>query len=1348
MTTLAPLARRLTKLYSDTKKDMLAEQVKLQGVPELNAIHRRFRMQKDRLVAWGLEWSDDSSVASQGSIDESVAKAGLTETVSSVLATIKDILDEAEQIRISEQAASDDIHSLKSRGKASVVRDWHPAGKARYEELAKDLSGSIDTLYDLSRSRRKFVAGKNPMAFQQRSKTYSEFGSAKAPLLDDDFGYADVKVHHQPSPRLESLDSGEPIPRIERSDLILQEEEPPPYETIGVPSSTRLIGQLQRYDYKRDERTLQPVLIEYAGFDVAYRTGGAGFGPPLDRLEQVLQMYQSRIAHFEDGPEEYGLFKCLGYFEDFSQPRFGLVFEVPQFACGSLARPLRPAELQAMRPVTLLNVLQASSKSSGAQSQAVPNIPPLEQRFRIAHNLVMTFCRLHTHGLVHKEVNSGNVLLFRRPRSESVRHPDYELRSPFVCSFDVFSETSIDPPMANVLNIYRHPQDPKSENRVTAPYGPQFDMYGLALMLLEIGLWLPLKDVFKVKYSLADFKLRLEDIWIRRLANKCGTLYMHAVRDCIAAGDRNLSDTEASVLYDRILSRLQRCCLLDDMEPIDYSLSAPSPADSSAVAKKSPSELRGAPSPYQSKLEKESTRSTQQSEPREKEKTESPPLDEASAAFLNMPELREYLEDAVVSFQALYRGRCTRSSMGDLERSVRFIQTQWRQKQARRFSIPRKPLRRRHAPPRIETRISSDYEINTVDDVSIRNKIKQHNAPKKKKLLVQPCWQPSPSVIDEWGQALLPRLMRICERALKDSDESSSIDLFGIGPSPAEARPTIVVTCSSTAKVKAALAKRFNYDKAVYDLKVHKGKIRRSKLSKPDARKRRRPAPATYRSMAHDDDGMPAMNKFYQQRPVCGASIGAFNGEHLPPVSYGGVVLVDGEPFGMSVHHMLEAPSDDEDDDVMSDDGAAQVYRSSSRAQSYPWLSSIGSGPALESPPLSPEPFEISDDEDDDGDYYLDDSASSAAYESDLDLSDYESDTASEATSSPSEPGDLPGVEAGSPEADGILITQPAIDDVDDDFFPCDEDKDEDHLDSHELGCVHASSGIRRWKRAGVLHEIDWSLLRLKEERLQPWNLVQGGRRFSRPENTTKMAQPRPALLDPVTRTGFRPEEDEFPTAVARATDLAGWRVHSFGRTTGLRGGVIGHTMTAVKIHGRRSYSLSWHVAGGLGVGGDSGAWIIDNAHGRVCGHVLAWCARSRVAYLCPMDVMLADMARVLGAKAVCLPGQTHSASLSPFSSSLVVDEEQPPPLPARNYAGNRGSRGFDVDEGMAQRFGGLSVGVSGPGGSPPAGGPPGGGGGGGAADLQVDVAEVRRKILDGRGPGKLQVRGRRGQMA
>lgn len=49
-------------------------------------------------------------------------------------------------------------------------------------------------------------------------------------------------------------------------------------------------------------------------------------------------------------------------------------------------------------------------------------------------------------------------------------------------------------------------------------------------------------------------------------------------------------------------------------------------------------------------------------------------------------------------------------------------------------------------------------------------------------------------------------------------------------------------------------------------------------------------------------------------------------------------------------------------------------------------------------------------------------------------------------------------------------------------------------------------------------------------------------------------------------------------------------------------------------------------------MGGDSGAWVIDNASGGVCAHVLAWSSANNTAYISPMEILLDDMARTLGA--------------------------------------------------------------------------------------------------------------------
>jgi hypothetical protein len=218
-------------------------------------------------------------------------------------------------------------------------------------------------------------------------------------------------------------------------------------------------------------------------------------------------------------------------------------------------------------------------------------------------------------------------------------------------------------------------------------------------------------------------------------------------------------------------------------------------------------------------------------------------------------------------------------------------------------------------------------------------------------------------------------------------------------------------------------------------------------------------------------------------------------------------------------------------------------------------------------------PLEISDDEEDfslsdDEDHFSSDAG-------------YESEEVDESMDQSGTQGDISGILAGTQSE--ILVTQPALDDVDEHFFPCDEDRDEDHLDSHTLGSVYASSGIKRWNRKGVLHEIDWALLKLDEGRMQPCNLIQGGRRYCRtaPEKKQTLTS---RLVEPVCRGGaFSANDDEFPNEIAKSDNLSNLPVHCLGRTSGLQAGVIGPAMSSVRIYKRRSFSRSWYVMGDFG---------------------------------------------------------------------------------------------------------------------------------------------------------------------
>jgi hypothetical protein len=410
--------------------------------------------------------------------------------------------------------------------------------------------------------------------------------------------------------------------------------------------------------------------------------------------------------------------------------------------------------------------------------------------------------------------------------------------------------------------------------------------------------------------------------------------------------------------------------------------------------------------------------------------------------------------------------------------------------------------------------------------------------------------------------------------------ESVEISLESIGETAHKTKPTILVVCTSVGKVRSVLKRSFVYDSSTYGLLVCRGKILRSRKDQPK------------RSMTSDTELKPA-NPDYQERPFSGASIGAYiEGHPLPPVTFGGLIMIDNKPYGLTVHHMLDQPEDPEDD---------------SQAAQPPALRS--SGPSCHIPGLyDAESFDHPTDNDEYG-YEISEFGSefgSDTYSEGSQYSDEES--LDDADDRPHEPGDIEGIPQDCGR--GYVVTQPAMDDVTQDmFFP----EDEDRLDTYGLGEIYASSGIRRRHEDGSVHEVDWALFKFIPERLPPGNYIKDGGKHCR-------------------------SGSPYPVNVAPWSKLHDLEVHCMARTTGLQTGRILPGMSIVKIFGRQTPSQSYQVSGGLGVPGDSGAWLIDKKQGLACGHVLAWSSRKKVAYICPMEILLKDIAETLDAQSVCFP--------------------------------------------------------------------------------------------------------------
>ncbi|KEY73549.1 hypothetical protein S7711_03708 [Stachybotrys chartarum IBT 7711] len=1083
-----PFQRSISSLYNNTKKstDFIKEPVQNEENPDIKALHRKLRIQNDRLVSWGIEWSDPAQSAE---IDESLSKAGLSEVVAGVMSTIKDILAEAEPLWLSSKRLVDSNRS-SSDHKTPLVQ-WD---KGRFEDLVHDLTASIDTLYDLSRTRAS-------SAVRRPSKT-----SYKTGLPTDE-----IKPFE--STRMQTPQ------QIDPSTLTHVRPARPSCE----PSSSRSVVFMSKTAYSQLLQTTirqpwAPLLLEHATFDSIYSM--TGIMPPMARFEKISAALQQDSRGI---PGTWtGLPRLVGYFEDLENSRLGLIYRFPpSFNAITI-------EKMTQNPISHLSTLDDLLVRPDAE-------PPLEAKFRLAHNLANTVFDLHARGITHGNICNANITFCDCTKAKPEATGETDVRKPLITSFDLFGE-ALSP--TNAM-IYRHPLDPRTTP--TSPLANTIDerileLYSLAMVLLSVGLWTGLETLTPLGSGGIPPPL------LRQLAVRCGNLYAKAVELCCGGVDEVLAgrdggDALLSTVQFKVSRYLEACCILDGMSSLEERLSQELSAPETNTARPQPT------------------------------KTES---------SISGKEVKPT------------------SSKGD----------------GKLHAVPTKE----------KVDPVTDKELEDTPDATVKAETK---------VRLYPQVPLPPEAVEKWNKILMPQINQALRHFYRKNPESVEISLESVGPSPQKTQPTVLVVCTSVGKVRAILKKRLGelFDGSTgFALKVCRGHVLRS----------RRLSQSVLRSMARRSHGKGAQTKAfsneesaevepvnpeYQARPGNGASIGAWIGDkHLPPVSFGGLVMIDDKPYGMTVHHML----DDPDSDIAQED----TLRSSD-IPGRDWFA---------------EEEDAEEDVDDEYDAYeLSDTESEPYSETDI-TSDYEDDD--EEDDEYNEPGDIPGIEPGCGE--GYIVTQPALDDVEEGFYPCEETKAEDHLDSFSLGKVYASSGIRRKATDGLVHEVDWALFQFSQDRLPNANRIpeaQGTASTSQPHFYKKLDQP--ALL---------------PKTVASLSDLPGMEVQCMARTSGLQTGQILPALTSVKIYGRTSPSHTYQVAsipsaddrrnGGtpltpMGIPGDSGAWVVDRQQGQLCGHVLAWSQRKRVAYICPMDVLLKDIAHTLEASEVRLPGGEAVVSLA-----------------------------------------------------------------------------------------------------
>jgi Prion-inhibition and propagation len=236
------------------------------------------------------------------------------------------------------------------------------------------------------------------------------------------------------------------------------------------------------------------------------------------RIESLV-----RLLHPSSKPKTFRTLDCIGYVEDNSSARFGLVFQYPH----------KFDEHGSSAPVTLYQVLRPKGGSYSS-------VPYLGDRFALAAFLAESVFQFLAAGWLHKGINSHNLLFFYGPNQGATTTGPWtgDLEQPYFSGFalarpdGVSQDTSlvfVEPP----FGLYRHPDVMGFDGNTPVRYNALYDIYSLGAVLLEIGTWTRLDSWYEPRMSGTAFRDRLLTSGLPKLGPSMGERYMMVVRKCL-----------------------------------------------------------------------------------------------------------------------------------------------------------------------------------------------------------------------------------------------------------------------------------------------------------------------------------------------------------------------------------------------------------------------------------------------------------------------------------------------------------------------------------------------------------------------------------------------------------------------------------------------------------------------------------------------------------------------------------------------------------------------------------------------------------------------------------------------
>ena len=169
--------------------------------------------------------------------------------------------------------------------------------------------------------------------------------------------------------------------------------------------------------------------------------------------------------------------------------------------------------------------------------------PSLRTRFFLAHALALTVLNIHSSGWVHKNLWSHAVIVI--PSANRTQRSGTQNLIPYVAGWGVARPTSAEttdmkPTTEIEPNLYQHPH---RQQQPSSKFTFIHDVYSLGVLLMEIGLWNTVSNLFQRQIQKATHLRKAPRIDLLQMAwtdglkeevqSEMGNIYAEAVERCL-----------------------------------------------------------------------------------------------------------------------------------------------------------------------------------------------------------------------------------------------------------------------------------------------------------------------------------------------------------------------------------------------------------------------------------------------------------------------------------------------------------------------------------------------------------------------------------------------------------------------------------------------------------------------------------------------------------------------------------------------------------------------------------------------------------------------------------------------